>query len=138
MTEVKCEPIPADLARQLSSWLAQVVPEGFSVRSEGGQVLISAGSGTPPGVTDISWLLGSSDADPVERLSAVRRAVERVLSDVQDYIAETRAERWPSGDSPETLPSAYADVSALRISAGYAETEIVKTLDIVFASGSDQ
>jgi hypothetical protein len=77
------------LARALAEQLAHVLPEGFSISSEGHSLYLAA----PDGFGNSAWA-GAVDEDPTD-LALYPGAVWNVLSSVQDGVSLTLREFWP-------------------------------------------
>jgi hypothetical protein len=77
------------LASALAERLAQVLPEGFSISSDGHDLWLD----TPDGFGNSAWA-GAVDRNPMD-LSLYAGAVWTVLSSVQDGVSVTLREAWP-------------------------------------------
>ena len=77
------------LASALAERLAQVLPEGFFVSSDGHDLWLD----TPDGVGTSAWA-GVVDHNPMD-LSSYASAAWTVLSSIQDGVSVTLREPWP-------------------------------------------
>jgi hypothetical protein len=77
------------LASALAERLAQVLPEGFSISSDGPDLWLD----TPDGFGNSAWA-GAVDRNPMD-LSLYAGAAWTVLSSIQDGVSVTLRELWP-------------------------------------------
>ena len=77
------------LASALAERLAQVLPEEFSISSEGHELWLD----TPDGFGNSAWA-GAVDENPTD-LSLYSAAAEVVLNSIQDGVSITLREPWP-------------------------------------------
>jgi hypothetical protein len=77
------------LASAFAERLAQVLPEGFSLSSDGPDLWLD----TPDGVGTSAWA-GVVDQNPMD-LSLYAGAAWNVLSGIQDGVSVTLREPWP-------------------------------------------
>ena len=77
------------LASALAERLAQVLPEGFSISSDGHELWLD----TPDGHGNSAWA-GGVDQDPTD-FSLYSGAAWVVLSSIQDGVSVTLREPWP-------------------------------------------
>ena len=77
------------LASALAERLAQVLPEGFSISSDGPDLWLD----TPDGVGTSAWA-GAVDRNPMD-LSLYTGAATTVLDSIQDGVSVTLREPWP-------------------------------------------
>jgi hypothetical protein len=77
------------LASALAERLAQVLPEGFSISSDGHELWLD----TPDGYGNSAWA-GGVDQDPTD-LSSYAGAACVVLSSIQDGVSMTLRAPWP-------------------------------------------
>jgi hypothetical protein len=92
---------PTDVSsRELAAFLAerlnQIVPMGFSVRSEGANVDVYADGGNLGGSAALVILEDDDERSPKEKIET---AVLAVLSSIQDTIIETVKGPWPGTSS---------------------------------------
>ena len=78
------------LASALAERLAQVLPKGFSISSQGHELWLD----TPDGFGNSAWA-GAVDENPTD-LSLYPGAAWVVLSSIQDGVSLTLREAWPS------------------------------------------
>lgn len=81
-----------DLAAALADRLNQIVPDGFTVRSEGVSVNLYLDGQDLGGSPALELLADRDGRGAGEKIEA---AVQAVLSDIQDRIIEARKGPWP-------------------------------------------
>jgi len=77
------------LAKALAERLSEVLPDGFSITSEGHNLWLD----TPDGLGSSAWA-GAVDRDPTD-FALYPRAAWVVLSSIQDGVSLTLREFWP-------------------------------------------
>lgn len=93
-------------ASELATRLAEVIPAGFTVAADDVSVRL-AHNGQVIGSTDMAELV--EDSENFDDLPAnLESAARAILSNVQDWIADTTAEPWPG---ERGLPDADAAVT---------------------------
>jgi hypothetical protein len=107
--------IAIDTMRAVVTWLGESLPAGFGLREVGpGRYLVSSNCRG----ADDSWEL----VVPLDETdSTLRSAIDTVLSEVQDYVAEETTSQWPPspGASGLPLPDVEIDANSGRVRAGY-------------------
>ena len=112
------------LASALAERLAQVLPEGFSISSEGQWLWLD----TPDGFGSSAWA-GAVDENPTE-VTLYSGAAETVLSSVQDGVTVTLRAPWPlvmvGGKHQMAMPGAKVVDGVLEMWYGNEETPVIR------------
>ena len=85
---------PTAFARALVASLTPVLPAGFTVRADGGTVIVEAPDGVGSNATVAH--LDPAEAEPDDYANAAWT----VLSMAQDVVSETATEPWPASIGP--------------------------------------
>jgi hypothetical protein len=118
-----------DFAAELAIRLNEVVPEGFTVTAERENVVLRHGAEVV-GSTDMAELVESSEN--LDHLPGnFETAARAIMSNVQDWIADTTYEPWP-GTRSQPNPNARAQGHQLDMWFGDDDDRvlILRPLDI--------
>lgn len=119
-----------DLAAALADRLNQIVPDGFTVRSDGVSVNVYH-DGQDLGGSPALEILADRDGRSVDE--KIETAVQAVLSDLQDRVIEARKGPWPGGsgrgaDLP--MPDCQVTDDQLRLWFGDENAPVVSVAPI--------
>lgn len=119
-----------ELAAALAGRLNQIVPAGFTVRSEGVSLNVYQ-DGRDLGGSPALEILADRDGRGVDE--KIETAVRAVLSDVQDRIIDARKGPWPEGfgrgaDLP--VPDARVTGDRLRLWFGDENAPVISVAPI--------
>jgi hypothetical protein len=112
------------LASALAERLAQVLPEGFSISSDGHDLWLD----TPDGAGTSVWA-GVVDHNPTD-LSLYTSAADTVLSSIQDGVSVTLREPWPlvmvGGEHQMAMPGAKVVDEVLELWYGDEDAPAIR------------
>ena len=112
------------LAAALVERLALVLPQGFSISSEGHDLTLD----TPDGLGTSAWA-GAVDENPTD-LALYPKAAWVVLSSIQDGVTLTLRECWPlsivGGEHKMAMPGAKVVEKTLELWYGNEEAPVIR------------